>query len=180
MKKHILPIDLLKALLEEYRRQSPLEFEELIRSTEFNANPVPVCRPLNSFTWLGNEAALDELYQHTVVREEIFSVSNKEIFFQHLTGEDIPKERLVINHLKGGDALYIFNRLRERSIRLIAPDAYLHLQVVFHCTGEHGPLNANSLRKMISRGCIQSVPRREGLDLIIENILWANKSNRKE
>lgn len=175
--KQLLAIDLLKFLLQEYRRQSPVEFEELLRSTEFNTNPVPTLAPSDRFTWLGGEAALNELYQHTVIREEIFQVKNKGIFSRHFMGNDVPEEKLVIAIGKIGDALYLLNQLRDRSIHLLGRDAYLHRQVALHCIGEHGPLNANSLRKMISRGCIRSESRREELDLMIKDILWIHKNN---
>lgn len=158
------------------RKVDPIRFNQYVTSSQSDSDFGSVSSTPDRITWLGNEAVLNHLYQATVVREEIFSISNPITFKLHFTGEEIPAEKIVISPGKIGEALYLFNRCREREVHLLGRDAYLHRQMALHCTGERGPLKANSLRKMISRGCIRSGKRKNELDHIIEDLLWVRNA----
>lgn len=180
MSKHIHPQkpltlkDVVEFLSKELKRQSPGEFKEFLKSTEFDTNPMP--KDKDCITWLGNTEAAEELHFQIAVKDEILLVE-RDLFITHFTSGEIPEEKMPIEYLRITEVLHLFKRLRSNRIKLIAPDAFLHKQVALHFLDHlSSPLDPVSLRKMSSRG-VRSEKRKKHLDFIVDQV-FQNKNKK--
>lgn len=168
-------IDLLRFMLEEFKRQSPAEFAELVKVSEFDFNPVST--DSGNITWLGNDESLRTFYNEAVLKEELFIAESEDVLKSHCTGKEVPGEKIIINKRKINEVIFLFKEFSKHEIKLIARDSYLHNLLAEHFLDEFGKeLKRGSLKTIISREtCVRSKKRIEVLKEIVAKVKWANR-----
>ncbi|MEO5644371.1 MAG: hypothetical protein ABIQ40_01885 [Bacteroidia bacterium] len=165
-------IELLRFLLEEFKRQSPDEYLELVKDSEFDANPIVPHH--NAFIWRGNSESFSVLYERTVLKYDIFIVESEEKF-KMIFGKMIPDELIRIQERCLSDAIYLFKKLSAADVRIIALTNHLQQIMPLVFETKIGPVKYGSVKTRANLACCVSGKRKTILDSIIEDVKWANR-----
>ena len=160
-------------LNKEFCRQSGNQ-ENLISSTEFNANPVPP--HYYNLVWLGNDESLTSIYVGAVIKMEIFIATEEQ--FRMIFSKMPIEEKIIIRAGRISEAVHLFRGLADHDVKLIARDQHLQNVMPELFLDDRGdPVKYGTIKSRVNLfPCVKSEKRKNELDALIEDAKWINKN----